>query len=149
VPLQGNIGVLCNGTGLTMATLDLIHKAKGKSASFVDIGGEYRHNCPPETLQERLECGLDLLLEDKQVKAILINLLGSVSSGDQIAEMLAQYLSQKSRSQTLPPIVLRLVGDRIDEAVAILVPHKVPVVESLADAIAKTVMVAQHPVIAS
>jgi succinyl-CoA synthetase beta subunit len=116
VPLEGNIGVLCNGAGLTMATLDLIHNAKGKPACFVDLGGEYRHNCPPETLQERLTQGLDLLFADKTVKAVLINILGSVISCQQVAETLVSYFQQ--HPPTLP-IVIRLVGDCLHQVRAV------------------------------
>lgn len=140
VQLEGNIGVLCNGAGLTMATLDLIQSAKGKTASFVDIGGEYRHNCPPETLQERLQQGLDLLLADKTVKAVLVNVLGSVISCRQVAEGMTFYL--RNRKNT-PPIVVRLVGDRVEQAADLLAKSKIPMTDSLEDAIAKTVILAQ------
>jgi len=140
VQLEGNIGVLCNGAGLMMATLDLIHSAKGKTASFVDIGGEYRHNCPPETLQERLQQGLDLILADKTVKAVLVNVLGSVISCRQVAEGMTFYL--RNRKNT-PPIVVRLVGDRIEQAADLLAKSKIPMTDSLEDAIAKTVILAQ------
>lgn len=140
VQLEGNIGVLCNGAGLMMATLDLIHSAKGKTASFVDIGGEYRHNCPPETLQERLQQGLDLILADKTVKAVLVNVLGSVISCRQVAEGMTFYL--RNRKNT-PPIVVRLVGDRVEQAADLLAKSNIPMTDSLEDAIAKTVVLAQ------
>jgi succinyl-CoA synthetase beta subunit len=140
VQLEGNIGVLCNGAGLMMATLDLIQNAKGKTASFVDIGGEYRHNCPPETLQERLQQGLDLILADKSVKAVLVNVLGSVISCRQVAEGMTFYL--RNRKDT-PPIVVRLVGDRVEQAAELLAKSKIPMTDSLEDAIAKTVILAQ------
>ncbi len=140
VQLEGNIGVLCNGAGLMMATLDLIQSAKGKTASYVDIGGEYRHNCPPETLQERLQQGLDLILADKAVKAVLVNVLGSVISCRQVAEGMTFYL--RNRKNT-PPIVVRLVGDRIEQAAELLAKSKIPMTDSLEDAIAKTVILAQ------
>ncbi|MCU0569714.1 MAG: succinate--CoA ligase subunit beta [Oculatellaceae cyanobacterium Prado106] len=143
VQLNGHIGVLCNGAGLTMATLDLIQSAKGKSACFVDLGGEYRHPCPPSTLQERLEQGLDLILQDKSVRVILINLLGSIISNPQVAEVIASYLSRRNRNWRLPPMVVRLVGDRLEEASALLAQANVPVVPSLDDAIAKCVILAQ------
>jgi succinyl-CoA synthetase beta subunit len=140
VQLEGNIGVLCNGAGLMMATLDLIQSAHGKTASFVDIGGEYRHNCPPETLQERLHQGLDLILADKTVKAVLINVLGSVISCRQVAEGMTFYTRNR---KNMPPIVVRLVGDRVDQAADLLAKSKIPMTDSLEDAIAKTVILAQ------
>jgi succinyl-CoA synthetase beta subunit len=140
VQLDGNIGVLCNGAGLMMATLDLIQNAKGKTASFVDIGGEYRHNCPPETLQERLQQGLDLLMADKTVKAVLVNVLGSVISCRQVAEGMTFYTRNR---KNMLPIVVRLVGDRVDQAADLLAKSKIPMTDSLEDAIAKTVILAQ------
>jgi succinyl-CoA synthetase beta subunit len=140
VQLDGNIGVLCNGAGLMMATLDLIQSAQGKTASFVDIGGEYRHNCPPETLQERLQQGLDLILADKTVKAVLVNVLGSVISCRQVAEGMTFYTRNR---KNMPPIVVRLVGDRVEQAADLLAKSKIPMTDSLEDAIAKTVILAQ------
>jgi succinyl-CoA synthetase beta subunit len=140
VQLDGNIGVLCNGAGLMMATLDLIQAAKGKTASFVDIGGEYRHNCPPETLQERLQQGLDLLMADKTVKAVLVNVLGSVISCRQVAEGMTFYTRNR---KNMPPIVVRLVGDRVEQAADLLAKGKIPMTDSLEDAIDKTVVLAK------
>jgi succinyl-CoA synthetase beta subunit len=140
VQLDGNIGVLCNGAGLMMATLDLIQVAKGKTASFVDIGGEYRHNCPPETLQERLQQGLDLLMADKTVKAVLVNVLGSVISCRQVAEGMTFYTRNR---KNMPPIVVRLVGDRVEQAADLLAKGKIPMTDSLEDAIDKTVVLAK------
>jgi succinyl-CoA synthetase beta subunit len=140
VQIDGNIGVLCNGAGLMMATLDLIQAAKGKTASFVDIGGEYRHNCPPETLQERLQQGLDLLMADKTVKAVLVNVLGSVISCRQVAEGMTFYTRNR---KNMPPIVVRLVGDRVEQAADLLAKGKIPMTDSLEDAIDKTVVLAK------
>jgi succinyl-CoA synthetase beta subunit len=140
VQIDGNIGVLCNGAGLMMATLDLIQAANGKTASFVDIGGEYRHNCPPETLQERLQQGLDLLMADKTVKAVLVNVLGSVISCRQVAEGMTFYTRNR---KNMPPIVVRLVGDRVEQAADLLAKGKIPMTDSLEDAIAKTVLLAK------
>jgi succinyl-CoA synthetase beta subunit len=143
VKLEGNIGLLCNGAGLTMATLDLIHNAKGKPACFVDIGGEYRHNCPPETLQARLTAGLNLVFVDKSVKAILINILGSVISCQQVAETMTQYFQQHPPNL---PIVVRLVGDCLPQVVEQLASQNIPVVENLEDAIDKVVILARSAV---
>jgi succinyl-CoA synthetase beta subunit len=141
VQLEGNIGVLCNGAGLMMATLDLIQSARGKTASFVDIGGEYRHNCPPESLQERLHQGLDLLLADKTVKAVLVNVLGSVVSCRQVVEGMTFYYSRNHKHS--PPMVVRLAGDCVEQAAEQLAKNKISMTGSLEDAIAKTVILAQ------
>ncbi|HEY9835530.1 MAG TPA: succinate--CoA ligase subunit beta, partial [Vampirovibrionales bacterium] len=75
VELDGNIGLLCNGAGLTMATLDLVYAAGGKPANFVNIGGECRWDLTPELLCDRIKLGLALVSQKKNVKVVLVNLL--------------------------------------------------------------------------
>lgn len=137
VEMEGNIGVLCSGAGLTMSTLDLLHKAKGKPANFVDLGGDYRHCCPPSVLQERLKQGLDLIAQTKGVKVIVVNILGGVTSCLQVAEAIAAFLKWQSTNRQVPPLVVRLVGDQFHAARGLLDAVDVPVFESTDEAIAK------------
>ena len=139
VELEGNIGVLCNGAGLTMATLDLIHKAKGKPAGFVDVGGEYRQNCQATTLEERILEGLDLLIQKREVKAILVNLLGSILPATDIANVISTHLQKRNLHHPLPAIVLRLAGTELEQAKESLAAIEVPVLESLDQAITQVV----------
>ncbi len=139
VELEGNIGVLCNGAGLTMATLDLIHKAKGKPAGFVDVGGEYRQNCQATTLEERILEGLDLLIQKREVKAILVNLLGSILPPVDIANVISAHLQKRNLHHPLPAIVLRLAGTELEQAKESLAAIEVPVLESLDQAITQVV----------
>lgn len=138
VPLDGNIGILCNGAGLTMTTLDLIHKAKGKPANLVDLGGEYRLNGLPTTLQERIDQGLDLILQNPNVKAVLVNILGSAMTCLQVAEAIAHYLKRQPPTQ-IPPLVVRLVGEQFQEAKDLLAPLEVAILDNLDEAIVQTV----------
>ncbi|MBF1999870.1 MAG: succinate--CoA ligase subunit beta [Synechococcales cyanobacterium C42_A2020_086] len=139
VPLQGTIGVLCSGAGLTMATLDLIAKSKGKAANFVDLGGDYRHCCPPAILQDRIRQGLDLITQDKSVKAVLVNIVSNGVSCLQVAEAIASFLKWEAAHRHLPPLVVRLVGEQFHSARGLLAAINVPVFESLDESISHTV----------
>lgn len=142
VELEGNIGVLCSGAGLTMATLDLLHKAKGKPANFVDLGGDYRHCCPPQVLQERLKQGLDLITQTKGVRVIIVNILGGATSCLQTAEAIAAFLKWQPVNRSVPPLVVRLVGTELSAARSLLTAIDVPVYESMDEAIAQTIALA-------
>jgi succinyl-CoA synthetase beta subunit len=140
VELNGTIGVLCSGAGLTMTTLDLIQKAKGKSANFVDIGAIYRHTLPPVTMQERIEQGLDLVTQTKGVKVVLINMLSGLLSCQQIAEVITGYLQRQAHiNRSLPAVVVRLAGEQFQQAQDLLATVGVPTLDSLDEAIAKAV----------
>lgn len=98
VTLDGNIGILCNGVGLTMATLDLIHLYGGKLANFVNLGGDARMDFSRDILCERLEQGLNLIAKDPNVKAILVNLIGSAIDCELAAEVISAYVQGIPRS---------------------------------------------------
>lgn len=142
VEMKGNIGVLCNGAGLTMATLDLLQRTKGKPGSFVDLGGEYRHGWSLLSLQERIEQGLDLIFHVEGLKVILINLLDGISSCLQIAEVIANYVTQRF-ADAPPPLVVRLAGAEFMEAQARLADLQIPVLDNLDDAVVQAVTLAK------
>jgi succinyl-CoA synthetase beta subunit len=115
VTLDGNIGILCNGVGLTMATLDLIHLYGGKlglKAGFVNLGGDARMDFSRDLFCDRLEQGLNLIGKDPNVKAILVNLIGSAIDCELVAEVISAYVQGIPRSA----IALRdpLVGSAQD-----------------------------------
>lgn len=139
VELEGNIGLLCNGAGLTMATLDLLQRAKGKPAGFVDVGGEYRQNCQAMTFEERIQEGLELLIQKREVKVILVNLLGGILPSVDVANTISTHLERRTLHSHLPAIVLRLVGTDLERAKQSLAAIEVPVLESLDQAIAQVV----------
>ncbi|WP_088894386.1 succinate--CoA ligase subunit beta [Leptolyngbya ohadii] len=138
VDLSGNIGVLCNGAGLTMATLDLLYKAKGRPGAFVDVGGEYRQNSPQSSFPSRIQQGLDLLFDAADLRVILVNLLGNRLSCVQIAEMIAAHVQQRGKYRSLPSIVVRLVGEELPQARAILEPVGIFATDYLDTAITQT-----------
>lgn len=108
IELDGNIGILCNGVGLTMATLDAVAHQGGKPANFVNIGS-LDHIDAVNALRDRTELGLELVAQDKSVKVILINILGSASKSEEITAAVAGYLERKARANRHLQVVLRLV----------------------------------------
>lgn len=143
VSMQGTIGVLCDGAGLTMATLDLLRQANGAPAGFVDLGGECRFSCPPSQLSQRLHQALDLLLRDKNMKVVLINIVGSVVSCLDIANELVRYINRYAVSQQMPSFVVRLAGHQFHAARGVLSTLQIPLVETLDQAIALSVSLSQ------
>lgn len=150
IPLDGNIGILCNGAGLTMATLDLVCEAGGKPANFLNLGGESRSEATPEQIAARVEKGLALVCQDKTVKAVLVNLLGGIGTCDLVAEAIANYLKRISRQNTtatstirLPKLIVRLMGAQFDRAKEILDEVEVTLVENLDRAVEQVVSAAR------
>jgi succinyl-CoA synthetase beta subunit len=142
VQLDGNIGVICNGAGLAMATLDLIYAAKGKPMGFVDLGGEQHYGRSPEALRDRIKQSLHLLRQRPELKVVLINILSGVMSGISVAEAIADCLKQVS-SLPAPAIVVRLMGEEFAAAQTILTELEIPVLESLDAAIAEAITLAK------
>ncbi|MEG4530651.1 succinate--CoA ligase subunit beta [Microcoleus sp. D2_18a_D3] len=108
IELDGNIAILCNGVGLTMATLDAVTHQGGKPANFVNIGSLDRYYAA-NALRDRTELGLELVAQDKSVKVILVNILGSASKTEEIIAAVAGYLERKARANRHIQVVLRLV----------------------------------------
>ncbi len=108
IELDGNIAILCNGVGLTMATLDAVTHQGGKPANFVNIGSLDRYYAA-NALRDRAELGLELVAQDKNVKVILVNILGSASKSEEIIAAVAGYLERKARANRHIQVVLRLV----------------------------------------
>ncbi|MEG4215554.1 succinate--CoA ligase subunit beta [Microcoleus sp. Pol14C6] len=108
IELDGNIAILCNGVGLTMATLDAVTHQGGKPANFVNIGSLDRYDAA-NALRDRADLGLELVAQDKSVKVILVNILGSASKTEEIIAAVAGYLERKARANRHIQVVLRLV----------------------------------------
>ena len=151
---DGQVGILCNGSGLTMATMDLVGQAGGKPANFLNIGSETHYDSLPETLCERLETGLEAIAQNKQVKVVLINLVTGTVPCDQIAASIAQFFQRQSRNvrsisdrqevvvsrvARTPQLVVRLVGSRMVEAKERLSTTQAIVVDDLDTAVSKVV----------
>jgi succinyl-CoA synthetase beta subunit len=123
VKLDGNIGVIGNGAGLVMATLDTIQYYGGKPANFLDIGG----GAPPE----KTALSLKIVLSDPNVKAIFINILGGITRCDEVAKGI---LEAKEKIGVTKPMVIRLVGTNETEGKRILTDAGIHVLDSMEDA---------------
>ncbi|MFB6085603.1 MAG: ADP-forming succinate--CoA ligase subunit beta [Halodesulfurarchaeum sp.] len=100
VRLDGSVGVLGNGAGLVMTTLDLIDHFGGSPANFLDVGGGAD--------AERVGAALDVVFGDPNVKVVLINIFGGITRGDEVAEGINEALEAY---ESLPvPVVVRLAG---------------------------------------
>ncbi|MCL4458641.1 MAG: ADP-forming succinate--CoA ligase subunit beta [Chloroflexi bacterium] len=109
VKLEGNIGCMVNGAGLAMATMDLIKLYGGAPANFLDIGGGAR--------ADQVAAALKILLSDRDVRAILLNIFGGITRCDEVAYGIVAALRE---SQCRLPVVARLVGTNEEEGQGIL-----------------------------
>ncbi|MGH6718652.1 MAG: ATP-grasp domain-containing protein, partial [Alphaproteobacteria bacterium] len=125
VGLDGNIGCIINGAGLAMATMDMIKHAGGEPANFLDIGG----GASPE----RVAKAFNLVLSDKNVEAVLVNIFAGINRCDWVAQGVVQALLKRPAGV---PVVVRLAGTNVEEGRRILQESGLPVVaaDSLADA---------------
>jgi succinyl-CoA synthetase beta subunit len=109
VKLDGNIGVIGNGAGLVMMTLDVIKQVGGEPANFLDIGG----GAQAEVVRRAME----IVLKDPKVQGIVINIFGGITRGDEVAKGL---LEAASRIDIPVPVAIRLAGTREAEARQVL-----------------------------
>jgi succinyl-CoA synthetase beta subunit len=128
VKLDGEVGVIGNGAGLVMSTLDVVayageHFGGVKPANFLDIGGG--------ASAEVMAAGLDVILGDPQVKSVFVNVFGGITACDQVARGIVQAL-EIIGDQATKPLVVRLDGNSVEEGRAILAEAAHPLVH-LAD----------------
>ena len=109
IKLDGNVGCMVNGAGLAMATMDIIKLAGGSPANFLDVGGG--------ASAEQVESAFRILLADKKVKVVLINIFGGILRCDRVATGMVE--AAKKVDLTLP-MVVRLEGTNVDEGRKIL-----------------------------
>lgn len=140
----GNIGILGNGAGLVMATLDLVSDAGGKVKTCLNIGHGSNLDPSKPSFSARLEQGLELLARDKNIQVILVNILGSVLKGVKVAESMSKFVESHSMSKTRhaaphPRLIVRFAGSELDSAQAQLATLAIPLVENLDEAVSQTV----------
>jgi succinyl-CoA synthetase beta subunit len=123
IRLDGNIGCMVNGAGLAMATMDVVKHFGGSPANFLDIGGS--------SSPQKVVDAMNLLLSDKNVKVIMINIFGGITRCDDVAKGLVIALEQL---KTNIPIVIRLSGTNAEEGLRIIADQKLPIVASLSEA---------------
>ena len=109
VALEGNIGCMANGAGLAMATMDIIKLYGGQPANFLDVGGG--------ATKERVVEAFKLILEDKSVQGVLINIFGGIVRCDMIAEAIIEAVKEVN---VTVPVVVRLEGNNAEKGAQIL-----------------------------
>ena len=109
IKLDGNVGCMVNGAGLAMATMDIIKLAGGEPANFLDVGGA--------ASAETVKNGFKIILSDKNVKAILINIFGGIVRCDRVAKGVIEAVGELGLKV---PVIVRLEGTNSDEAKDIL-----------------------------
>jgi succinyl-CoA synthetase beta subunit len=136
IKLDGNVGCMVNGAGLAMSTMDIIQYAGGAPANFLDVGGGAN--------AEQVTHAFEILLSDKNVKAVLINIFGGILRVDTLAEGVVE--AAKSTKIQLP-IVLRLEGTNVEQGREILKKSGLNfiVAETMKDAAEKVVAAAGKP----
>jgi succinyl-CoA synthetase beta subunit len=112
VGLEGSVGVIANGAGLAMSTVDVVNQVGGKPANFLDIGGGAN--------AEVMAGALEVINNDPNVRSIFINIFGGITRGEEVANGIIEALK---RVKIDSPIVIRLDGTNADEGRAILQPH--------------------------
>ena len=133
IKLEGNVGCMVNGAGLAMATMDIIKYAGGMPANFLDVGGGAN--------EEQVGHAFEILLSDKSVKAVLINIFGGILRVDTLAK--GVVAAARKTNLTLP-VVLRLEGTNVEEGKKILMESGLNfiVAEAMKDAAEKVVAAA-------
>jgi len=117
IKLDGNVGCMVNGAGLAMATMDIIKIAGGEPANFLDVGGTAN--------AETVKNGFRIILSDKNVKSILINIFGGIVRCDRVAEGVVQAVKELGLNV---PVIVRLQGTNAKEAKKILEDSNVSII---------------------
>ncbi len=136
VKLNGDVGILGNGAGLVMSTLDVVAQAGGEPANFCDVGGGAD--------AEQISTALDIVTSNEQVKSVLFNIFGGITRGDEVARGL---LSAIERTGIDLPIVVRLDGTNAEEGRQILAentPKNVHTEETMLGAAERAVELARN-----
>ena len=133
VKLDGNIGCMVNGAGLAMATMDVIKLAGGAPANFLDIGGGAG--------ADKVAAALEIILSDRSVKAVLLNVFGGITRCDEVARGILMALQA---TPTRVPMVIRLVGTNEDEGRQLLAEQQMITATSLMEAAEKAVALARQ-----
>ena len=112
VGLDGTVGIIANGAGLAMSTVDVVSQVGGEPANFLDIGGGANADV--------MAAALEVINHDEKVRSILINIFGGITRGEEVANGIVQALG---RVELESPIVIRLDGTNAEQGREILAPH--------------------------
>ncbi|WP_392535937.1 ATP-grasp domain-containing protein [Nostoc sp. C117] len=164
VQMHGKIGILGNGTGSVMATLDLVANAGGKPGVCLNLRHAFLTDTKPTTFGDRLETSLKILAADQSIEVILINFLGSIPQTEEVTQVIAKVVQHdnnemklqvvRSNGKKIPPdlnfpsLVVRLAGSELKAARSYLATLKTPknalfVVENLDEAVEVAVRIAK------
>ncbi|MFW9953763.1 MAG: ADP-forming succinate--CoA ligase subunit beta [Candidatus Thorarchaeota archaeon] len=128
VELDGDIACICNGAGLTMATLDAVSLYGGKASTFLDLGGG--------SDKERVQKGIEIALMYDKVKAILVNIMGGITRCDDVANGIVAVRDEKGIDV---PMVIRMVGTNEKQGQEILTKAGIPFVKTMEEAASRVV----------
>ncbi|MDZ7959743.1 MAG: succinate--CoA ligase subunit beta [Aulosira sp. DedQUE10] len=164
IEMHGKIGILGNGTGSVLATLDLVANAGGKPGVCLNLRHAFQTDTSKTTFCDRLDTGLKILATDKSIQVILVNLLGSIPQSEEFAEIISKFLQQdksevksstvrtngsKSRRESgFPRLVVRFAGSEFSAARKYLATLKTQgdtliLVENLDEAVAESIRLAK------
>jgi len=132
VKLDGNVGCIVNGAGLAMATMDMIKHYGAEPANFLDIGGS--------SSPEKVLAALNIILQDKSVRSILINIFGGITRCDDVANGIIE--ARKKMDMDLP-MVVRLTGTNSEEAMEILADTDLIAAPSMEEGVKKAIEAAK------
>ena len=113
--LEGSVGVIANGAGLAMSTVDMVHQVGGRPANFLDLGGGADANV--------MTAALEVLNDDPAVESILVNIFGGITRCENVAKGILEAFKQINISS---PIVVRFDGTTVAEGRALMQPHLSP-----------------------
>jgi succinyl-CoA synthetase beta subunit len=157
--LPGKIGILGNGTGSVLTTVDAVVNAGGKPGISLNLRHSFLTDTTPTTFSDRLQNGLKILATDHSIQVILVNFLGNIPQVSQMSEIIANFLqpdkaeipqtasingTRPKREGNWPRLVIRLAGSEFNSARKYLASLKIPnegltVVENLDEAVAEAV----------
>lgn len=132
IRLDGNIGCMVNGAGLAMATMDIIELFGGEPANFLDVGG----GAPAE----KVAAALRIILSDRNVKAVLLNIFGGITRCDEVARGILTAINEVKPKV---PMVARLAGTNAEQGRRLLADAQMITAETLADAARKAIAAAK------
>ena len=132
VQLDGDVGIIGNGAGLVMGTLDAVKNAGGHAANFLDVGGGAKESV--------VKAALEIVLANRKVKSVLINIFGGITRGDEVAKGILSVISQHPPSV---PLVIRLSGTEAEAGRKLLVGAPLESRETMDAAAAEAVRLAK------
>ena len=131
VELDGNIGIIGNGAGLTMATLDSVTLLGGKPATFLDLGGG--------ASSERIEMAVTFVVKDPRVRAVFVNILGGITRCDDTARGI---IETRKRLGSEKPVVVRMMGTNEEEGRRLLMEAGIDTLDTMEEAAERAVALA-------